>query len=133
MLPPAILSDPPPQLPDLGPPGSALREDVVARLPPAAVATLIRGGPLGARHSIVQEGAGGGVPRKQLVVMACQRLASPAEIPPTQAGASRGAVPVLGSDMGSAYPSPSVLPEGKSRVEPYMPSHLVASGAKWTV
>lgn len=38
--------------------------------------------------------------RKQLVVAACQRLASSAEMIPAKTGASRVAVPALGSDMG---------------------------------
>ena len=59
MLPLAIFPDPLPQSPDLRLPRPALYKEVMTRLPlPAAAPAPVRLQPLGARHSVLEEGAG---------------------------------------------------------------------------
>ena len=58
LLPPTIFSHSPPQFPDLRGPCPALRKKVMPRLSPPTVApTVARRQPLGARHTLVQEGS----------------------------------------------------------------------------
>ena len=70
MLPHAVLSYPPPQPPDLWPPGLALREEMVARLSlagatPPALARLQTEGP---GHTLVQKRTYRCVPHGELVI-----------------------------------------------------------------
>ena len=101
MLPTTILSYPPPQLPNLGPPCSALCEQVMSRLSPPTVAppALIRLQPLRARHSVPQKGARCCVARKQLVAALGNRLTHPPHRSPSEARAAEGDVAALRSDV----------------------------------
>ena len=104
VFPSTILSHSPPQLPNLGPPRSTLREQMVTRLPPAAVTppTLVGLQPLGARHPIVEEGADRRVAGKLLVVALGNRLAYLSHRPPPEAGASWWDVSSLWPDLACA-------------------------------
>ena len=105
VLPSTILADHPPQSPDLGGPGPALNEQVMARLPPAAVAppSLVELQSLRHGHLLVKEGPDGGVSRQQLAVTNGQRLSGSSQQLPSEAGSTRGAVSALWPDV-RGYP-----------------------------
>ena len=92
VLPPAILPHSLPKLPDLGGPCPTLRKEVMARLPPAAVTppALVQLQPLGAGHSIAEEGPDRRVAREEPVVPLGCGLADSPQLFPSEARAPRG-------------------------------------------